>query len=260
VLRSGGDTSAAPIWDLAQWNTRFSIATAGPAPLANGGIQFTNEAKRIAVSTNGQLTLAVNAGVEYAGRARRKGEPWPHLLVSQRFAEHPSLAELREVVLQIAVRLRRSVAHPTPDDIPQLHAAQFLLYVTVQNLNRQSPGHGDFLYLGVPLYDNRRRSPKPYAAPDHWGKFIYTPAAEVYTKQSTHDGEWVTVKRDLLPLMEEGLRAAWDRGFLKHSRDLRDYRLGGMNLGWELPGSFDVEMEVKDLSLRATTKPPPAGS
>jgi hypothetical protein len=183
VLRSGGDTAAAPIWDMAQWNTRFSIATARPAPLANGGIQFTNAAKRIVISTTGQLTLAVNAGVEYAGRARRKGESWPHLLVSQRFAESPSLAELQEVVLKIAVRLRRTVAHPTPDDTPQLHAAQSLLYVIVQNLNRQSPGYGDFLYLGVPFYDNRWRSSESYAAPDRCGKFIYTPAAEVYTTQ-----------------------------------------------------------------------------
>jgi len=29
----------------------------------------------------------------------------------------------------------------------------------------------------------------------------------------------------------------------------------GMNMGWELPGTFDVEMAIKDLSLSAVSKP-----
>ena len=31
---------------------------------------------------------------------------------------------------------------------------------------------------------------------------------------------------------------------------LSDYRIGGMNIGWEVPGLNDVEMRVRDLSLR----------
>jgi hypothetical protein len=34
---------------------------------------------------------------------------------------------------------------------------------------------------------------------------------------------------------------------------------GQLNLGWELPGIFDVEMEVNDLSIRAAMRPPVAG-
>jgi hypothetical protein len=30
-------------------------------------------------------------------------------------------------------------------------AAQFLAYLTVQNLNRQSPGYGDYLWFGVQM-------------------------------------------------------------------------------------------------------------
>ena len=45
------------------------------------------------------------------------------------------MAELREVVLKISTRLRRSVAHKTLDYSPDVHAAQFQLFVTVQNLN-----------------------------------------------------------------------------------------------------------------------------
>ena len=47
--------------------------------------------------------------------------------------------------------------------------------------------------------------------------------------------------------------AAFDaRGFLKDSNNLSDYTIGGMNMGWELPGTFDVAMQVRNLSLKIT--------
>ena len=43
---------------------------------------------------------------------------------------------------------------------------------------------------------------------------------------------------------------------LLRSRNLHrdDYSIGGMNLGWELPGTFDVELEIRNLSLKLTEK------
>ena len=54
--------------------------------------------------------------------------------------------------------------------------------------------------------------------------------------------------------MLDGLGTAWGRGFLKDSRDLADYRIGGMNMGWEVPGLFDVEVQVRNLSMRTVEK------
>jgi len=39
---------------------------------------------------------------------------------------------------------------------------------------------------------------------------------------------------------------------LKESQALTDYRIAGMNIGWELPGTFDVDLEIRRLSLRAS--------
>ena len=41
------------------------------------------------------------------------------------------------------------------------------------------------------------------------------------------------------------------RGFLEDSNDLADYHISGMNIGWEVPGLFDIEMQVRNLSLKA---------
>ena len=81
--------------------------------------------------------------------------------------------------------------------------------------------------------------------------FIFTPGGEVFTNASTHDRNWVTVDKDLRPLLGEAMETAWANGFLGASRDLADYCLTGMNLGWEVPGLFDVAMQVRGLSLVA---------
>ena len=85
--------------------------------------------------------------------------------------------------------------------------------------------------------------------------FIFTPAGSIFTSASAHDGGWLTVDKDILPLMREALETAWARGFLTESRALADYRITGLNLGWEVPGIFDVEMQVRDLSLKVRLDP-----
>ena len=248
------DSQAKPVWNLAQWSSKYSIAGAKPERLPSGAVRFGNEAKTVVVASldneEGELVLGVTASVEYAGRARRKGERWPHLLVSQRFAYKPAVADVKQALFRVAVRLRHSALHRTPDCTPQLHAAQFQVFFNIQNLNRKSPGYGDFLYFGIPLYDSRWRVPRPFAQPDAAGKFIYTPSGDRYTNKSAHDGNWVTVDCDILPIVLEGLHKAWQRGFLTDSRNLGDYRIAAMNMGWEVPGILDVEMQVRDLSLR----------
>ena len=52
------------------------------------------------------------------------------------------------------------------------------------------------------------------------------------------------------------LQAAWERGYLPDSRNPADYRIGGMNIGWEVPGLNHVELEIDNLSLIATTGTP----
>ena len=52
--------------------------------------------------------------------------------------------------------------------------------------------------------------------------------------------------------MLESLKTAWERGYLKDSRDPADYRLGGMNMGWEVTGPIDVAVQVKGLEFEVT--------
>ena len=248
-----------PVWDLAQWSSRFPL---GPGPAAeseHGAARWANAAKTVTLGGDGtnraDLSLAVHASREYAAGARKSGEPWVHLLVQQNFTNPPSRDEIATARLRLEVRLVKSRLHRTPDYTPELHAAQYQMFLTLQNSNRRSQGFGRFVWFGIPLYDDRARIPPEHKQRDTAGSdmFIYTPAGDLFSPRSAHDGEWIQVDCDLRPLLIEALETAWRRGFLDESRDLADYRLTGMNLGWEVPGVFDVEMGVRGLSLVVTS-------
>lgn len=246
--------TAKPVWGLSQWSSRFPLNASDAFKSPDGSLICSNLAKLVefgAGTTNPVLVLAADSSIEYGHPSRTTKDPWVHLLVEQEFTESPPLPELAEARFRVEARLARSRNRHRDDYSPDRHAAQFQIFFTVQNRNRQSAGFGDLLWFGVPVYDNRDRFPKEFKARDFGGtaKFIFTPGGETYTKASAHDGNWMTLERDLLPLLREALDLAWKRGFLAASKDPMDYRIGGMNMGWELPGSFDVEMHVRGLSL-----------
>ncbi len=254
----GPETNSGPVWDLAQWSSKHPLASAAPELLADGSWRYTNAAKSVTLgfpgSARGDLGLAVRASMEYGTRARQSGEPWVHLLAEQKVAHPPTLAELSAARLHVEARLLASVNMAGADYRPSRHAAQFQIFFTVQNLNRQSPGYGHYLWFGVPLYDNRHRVVPAHRAQDTGGtlSFIYSLSSDVFTDASAHDGAWILIDKDLRPLLCEGLAYAWRNHYLQESQELADYRITAINLGWELPGTFDVDLEIRRLSLKAS--------
>lgn len=261
VRLPGWASSAEPVWDLAQWSSKYPLDLACRHEMGGWKLAWTNAAKAVLLGSpgapEGELVLAVEASAEYGARARRAEEPWVHLLVQQEFIDPPSLSELASARLRLQVRLLRSQLARTEDYSPDRHAAQYQAFFTVQNRNRTSPGFGQYLWFGVPLYDDRHRSPGAHTAKDTGGTgmFIYTPPGTAYTSHSAHDRQWIQIDRDLLPLMREGLATAWAQGFLIQSKSLADYRITGMNLGWEVPGIFNVALAVKGMSLTVIPQP-----
>jgi hypothetical protein len=253
------DGTAEPVWGLAQWHSRFSLAKAERESLPDGVVRFSDGAKGVTFfpqAGEADISFALLGNIEYDGQAPRPGDPWPHLLAERKLLAHPAVTELAALRMAIRYRLVRAEVHRPDGFDPRRHTAQFVFYITVQNRNRQSAGFGDYFWFGVPLYDTRYRLPKAHKAVDKGsdrkpatGKFIFNPGGERYTTHSAHDGDWVTIDQDLLPLVLEGLNTAWERGYLPDSREMADYRLMAMNTGWEVTGPLDVEMQIADLRL-----------
>jgi hypothetical protein len=200
------------------------------------------------------LSLGVNASLEYGGRARQSSsDPWVHLLLQQEIEDPPSLVDLASCHFHIEAKLNRSKFHRTDDYTPSRHAAQFQVFLSVANRNPKSPGYRQYVWFGIPIYDDRSRMPPAYQAFDSADTkmFINTVAADAFTKESVQDSQWVVFEADLLPLVSEALATAGQRGFLAGWREPADFRVAAVFIGWEVPGIFDVEMQVRNLSLKA---------
>jgi hypothetical protein len=248
---------AAPVWQLAQWHSQFpftnTAATVGP------DICLSNIAKwlRLDEPSGRQrvLTLGVDSRAEYDGKLRRSSaEPWVHLLVQQGIQGAPSLAELASLRLRFELRLRETDTFRPEGHSPSLHAAQFQVVLTLNNTRRGSPGFGDYLWFVVPAYDDRYDVPPEYVAQDFavtHGKLIFNPGGVAVGLKPLRPGEWQSLHYDLRPWLERALTAAWDKGYLRDSRNLADYRVAHINLGWEVSGLNRVGMELRGLSLTA---------
>ncbi len=259
------DGHETPVWELAQWSSRFNLAQAKREVVSPGVIRFFDGAKSVVYDFRSAqepvVALALNGIKERSGKAPKRGATWPHLLIERKLLSHPRLPQLDAVDICISYRLiQQEVEKPAGWD-PRRHTAQFLLYLTLQNQNKKSAGFGDYLWFGVSMYDARYRHTPPHKMADlgtknkkGTGKFIFNPAGKRYTPNSAHDGQWITIQRNLLPLMKEALQDAWSKGFLSDSHELQDYGLGGINCGWEVTGTWNVAMQIKNLRLEATLR------
>lgn len=266
--------AAPPVWHTAQHHSQSCFAdAAGRKPVVRG-FNFKDQWQLLCVYPDdvaADFICGVNGAAEYGGRWRAKGDPWPHLYLEQRISgpgghlgkDAPSLAALARLNFAINLKLLHDQRPDSPQRDAHTHAAQFLFFLTVQNLNRQSKGYGDYYWFGINLYDDRKPLTTLYAAQDRGSakkkgtdKFIYSLGLDAFTRQIVAKGDWVPVTGDLLPHILAGLQESWKRGYLTDSRELTDYKIGGAVLGWEVTGLNDVAIAVKGLRAKAMLKTP----
>lgn len=253
-----GDSNNKPVWRLCQWGTKYTLAKARCIHHANDDFSYGNEAKRILIgaegSDNRDLILEIRGSTEYGNQARKYGESWPHLLVEQQAIKVYPLDKLAGLDFTLKIKLLYSehkMIKETYD--PTLHAAQFQIFLVVKNINRQSKDYENYYWFGVPFYDSRYDIPPSYKAKDTGkadatGKFIYTIAGEQVNTERLKPNEWAEINTDLLPYIKAGLKEAIERGYLKSSNP-GDYAVAGMNMGWELPGTLDASIQIRDFEV-----------
>ncbi len=262
------DTTKTPIWTCGQWGSKSSLAGIDPIIMQNGWYHWENSEKHVFMGPHGaeeyDLLFGVNSYNEYDGVYRQLGESWPHLLVEQRLSSPntagpgcPAMDELIKLDFHVEAKLENDSTIIQAGYDTNIHAAQFLIYFTVQNLNLNSSGYGkDYVWLGVQVYDDRNEHLSEYINHDDGTQsLIYSLAYDSVATKSTHTNEWINFDVDLYPYAISALSEAWQRGYLSASQDLADYKLGGMNIGWELPGMNTGEMKIRNLSLVASSEP-----
>jgi uncharacterized protein DUF6298/collagenase-like protein with putative collagen-binding domain len=252
-----------PVWHLGQWGTKYSLAQAKFQKQPNGDRVYENRGKRVLVggstSENRDLILEVRGKAEYGNRARQQGESWPHLLVEQDAINIYPLSHLKELDFQVLLKLVHFEDQMNKNNFdPGLHAAQFQMFFIVRNIDAKSKDHHNYFWFGVPFFDSRHAIPKGHQAQDAGkddatGKFIYSIDGREVNALPLKTKKWVTFQKDLLPYIKAGLQEAGQRGYCNDT-DPAHYAVVNMNLGWEIPGTYDAAVQVRELQIHAIMK------
>ncbi|MBQ2712868.1 MAG: hypothetical protein IJF71_05760 [Clostridia bacterium] len=262
VLDYGGKAEGKFAWRLAQWGTKEENSFGSKenytfTEQAKGQYLYTNAGKTVAVDTSaGSITLAVHAGAEYDA-PRVDGQLWPHLLIEQVFSEtgkSVNLSDISEFRMRFRAKINECLNLMGDSYVSARHAAQITWYLT---LNSKKPGVRDFIWIGVPLYDNRSDGVLgggnvffDNGLSSGTGMLIYTLPGNAYLKKGVTVGEEVSVNVDLLPYFKAAIMEAQSRGLFP-GYTLGDFTVGSTNFGWEVPGTFDCSVTLSELGLIA---------
>ncbi len=242
--------TAPPAWTVAQWSSRYPLDLSHVVR-STDAIVLSNCARELVISpARRTIYMRLNGRLEFDDRPREAGSPWPHLLLETHVQSSPRLADLAALHINLEARLDRP-ERPTAVTLnPRVNAAQFLFYLTVQNRTKNHPAYGDYLWVGVCIFDSRHQIFPGHAAKDTGtGKFIVHPPTTNFTSESLHNGHWCKISGDLLPFIYDAIRTARSRGYLPGDLPPEEHRLGKMNLGWEVTGPFDAAIEIRGFSL-----------
>lgn len=257
-------------WNLAQWGSGYSFAD--PAytqtkDLGGGIFSFVNKTKVFTINKNTKQMTFTALGSQLYSKPRTSGQEWLHLLIEQQFdrALQPRIRKVSSyetLQINLSVRLTKFENHMGSGYNPNLHAAQFLMYLALANNDRNSPDYNQFIWFGLPIFDNRYNWIDPHSSYDAGTKtLIVAMGSRVLfgtdsqnrlwaagKPNASPNAPWSSFSLDIIPIVGEALAEAQSKGYLKNT-SVNQLVFSSFNLGWEVPGTFDVTMEIKDFSI-----------
>lgn len=257
-----------PLWVSAQWCSSYNLATelkAGRASETKNGDTYTYEdpAKTIAVNPKtGEITLTVRSSVDYGDTPRVPGQGWTHLLLEQNFPHPKPMKELDEVRVSMDYVINSCEMKMTEQQYnPLIHAAQLVWFITCRNMSDTEGSLSDYMWFSVALWDSRGIAKRGTTTIDpgtqHYmsgpDPFLYLGK---YRDRSLYDvdqfwipvGERVSFEIDVLPYMRQAFTDVQNAGGLKGCK-LENMAVDYMNMGWEIPGTFDVSATIYSMGI-----------
>lgn len=243
-------------WLLAQWATRHSFEQEMEVEKDGDWVSFKNVAKEVKVLPGqGRIQLNARASQEYEVPRQSGSEPWVHLLIEQVFKgeQRVPFSEMEELVVELQFSVKKCENMMTEAEYnPGLHAAQIAWFITVENPESDEitpEGRPDYMWFGLSIFDNRSDGMEDGHAPDFGTKkLIYSIGKEKTLGEPVELGKTYTIKYDILPEVKKAFEMAQGYGFLQGA-EFDKMEIGSMNLGWELPGIFDLSFEIDKISI-----------
>lgn len=268
-----GNSSLVPVCTIDQWASGPDLwANRLFTDLGNDKYKYSdnNKSKWITIDTKApSISLKLDSKPYYGDNDRKEGEEWPHLLVEiGRFvnletipadeAKFYKVGEMGKLVVSMDVKLTDFHDWMGEKADKKLHAAVFYVYLYVHGSS------GDFIWFGLPIFDNRRVSLAEYTAidggkPDATGLMIYLLDTKEFLDKKCFFKEGkpyasnksMHIKVDVLPFIKRAFGIGVNNGWLKHTKSANDLVVNGSYIGWEMPGTYRGEIVTKGLSVKS---------
>lgn len=238
-----------PDWFLCQWNSKFNLIQ-GKFVKENDGYVIYDESKSLQVKEEGKsLVFDLKASREY-DKPRTQDQPWPHLLIEQEITQNNSVKNLKQIVCDAKFKLL-SFNDYMGAEKRDYHTAQFVWVVTLKDSNPLSPSYNSFIWVVMCPFDSRYEyaplfTKQDMAMPD--GEFIYSFCGRDFLDKPMKLGEEVRIKINLYDKLPMILACAQKNGFMQGSR-IEDLVISSTNMGFEITGTFDCCVSVRDLAI-----------
>lgn len=274
TLDYGGEKAAGdPVWTMAQWGCTHDMTKVGKLTRTGSVLAYDDGGKTLSVDVQktGTLTMGIKGSEEYTrdadGDIRERTdstENWPHILIEQSIGYNVNAnASHLYMELEYEVTKCESLVDRTKYELDEgINAAQFQWFITLTDTDEASASYGQSMWFGFSMFDTRAldKTPSGMAAidggkEDSTGLFIYmfslaerNNAIEIADTPTAQIGVKKHIKVDILPILATALNTAGKRGMLTGA-SLDNLRIGSTNIGWELPGNYDAEVEIYGLNM-----------
>ncbi len=269
----GNKADGDSVWRMAQWGCTNDMATEGAFKREGSVITYDDGAKFLRVDTakTGTVTLGIKGSEEYTRdadgniRERTDGtENWPHILIEQTVMADTS--DCKHLYMEVDYKVTKCESLVDRTLYPlntSLNAAQFQWFITLADSNPDSESYGEAMWFGFSMFDTRAQDGTPGGLAsydggkeDSTGLFIYMVSLDAVAKQQNGSvnvptaviGKDVSVKIDILPYLKQAIKIARQNGALMGA-SADQLVIGSTNIGWELPGNYDAEVEISYLNI-----------
>ena len=259
-----------PVWVMAQWCSSYDLSDemdAGRSQEKKEGDTYICEdpAKTFRFNSKTKaVDLIYRASVDYE-TPRVGDQGWSHMLLEQNFANTPMIGDVKEVRVAMDFTINQMDLKMTEAEYNyDLHTAQLVWFITLTNMSSEHGIPGDYIWFGVPLYDARgmyRANTVQYdKGTEH---YIYGVAPnnymDEYITESTFDKDYLPIQTDIkfdfnnYPLFQSAFEEVQRSGGMKGAR-FEDMAVTYMNMGWEIPGTYDVGVTIRNMDIYGIKK------
>jgi hypothetical protein len=255
-----------PSWKFGQLASGTDIMDVNAQLLASGSTKWETATKSVVIGPVNSMDADVRTMVDTRTEYMHFTPPywWPSTFYYQNF-ESPWLTDISELWYNVDARLlsdQQWYDSNTPYYWTILYVGLTLRDSKWRPGAPDANGYGDMVWMEFGIYRNTEPTRLDLSnliiegdigPGGGLGKLIYLADSTHFTPPNATfiGGNWVNFHGNLVPFLYDALNEAWSRGFLPNSHDPNYFKLDGFGPTWESTYRSKVELQLRNLSLKA---------